>query len=151
MSIARQRNIGAYIYPQYAAITTTVDSEVNGAYIDRLNIGNSVGMPLSCQVVIAYSAASIANAETVTISGNLQDATSSGGAGVADFGTALGATVVATGDGVITTATGVVTFDIDLSGAREFVRPQFTVATSGSATCTTAVTVVFGGFDKLGQ
>ena len=78
------------------------------------------------------------------------DATSSGGSGVADFGDALAATVVATGGSGGSTVTGVVELDFDLTGAEAYVRAQYTpdLSATGTDTATLAVTYVLCGAES---
>lgn len=114
-------------------------TEVNGAYIDRQGFS-------SLKVVIAYSAV-LAATKTLSIAANLQDATSSAGAGVADFGSAMASTVVATGATGGSTETGVVELDFDISGADQFVRVQYTpdLSNTGTDTASLAAVYVLGG------
>lgn len=109
-------------------------TEVNGAWQSRLS---DKGIALSAKLVISYTA-TLAAAATLTFAANFQDATSSGGAGAADFGDLVAATVVATGGGGGTTETGTFEIDVDLSGASEFFRAQVTPNLSAGATDTVA-------------
>ena len=63
------------------------NTEVDGAWVDRQGF-------LSGKAIIAYTA-TLAQGATLSIAANLQDATSSGGAGAGDYGDALASTVVA--------------------------------------------------------
>lgn len=114
-------------------------TEKNCAYIDRQGFS-------SLKVVIAYSAA-LAEAKTLSIASNLQDATSSAGAGVADFGDAMASAVVATGGTGGSTETGVVELDFDISGADQYVRLQFTpdLSATGTDTATLSAVYILGG------
>lgn len=114
-------------------------TEVNGAYIDRQGFS-------SLKVVIAYST-TLAQTKTLSIAANLQDATTSGGTGVADFGDAMASTVVATGDTGGSTETGVVELDFDISGADQYVRVQYTpdLNASGTDTATLSAVYILGG------
>lgn len=114
-------------------------TEVNGAYIDRQGFS-------SLKVLISYSAV-LAATKTLSIAANLQDATSSAGAGVADFGAAMASTVVATGATGGSTETGVVELDFDISGADQFVRVQYTpdLSNTGTDTASLAAVYVLGG------
>lgn len=110
-------------------------TEVNGAYIDRQGFS-------SLKVVIAYSA-TLAATQTLSVAANLQDATSSGGAGVADYGDAMASAVVATGDTGGSTEFGVVELDFDVSGADQYVRVQYTPDLSASGTDTASLSAVY--------
>lgn len=110
-------------------------TEVNGAYIDRQGFS-------SLKVVIAYSA-TLAQAKTLSIAANLQDATTSGGTGVADFGDAMASAVVATGPTGGGTVTGVVELDFDISGADQYVRVQYTPDLNASGTDTASLSAVY--------
>lgn len=114
-------------------------TEKNCAYIDRQGFS-------SLKVVIAYSAA-LAEDKTLSIASNLQDATSSAGAGVADFGDAMASAVVATGGTGGSTETGVVELDFDISGADQYVRLQFTpdLSATGTDTATLSAVYILGG------
>lgn len=79
-------------------------------------------------------------AETLTIAANLQDATDSVGTGVADFGTALAATVVNTG--AATDARVTLKWDINIEGARDWIRLQFTPNLSAGAADTADISVL---------
>ncbi|MEM7211423.1 MAG: hypothetical protein AAF479_05915 [Pseudomonadota bacterium] len=108
--------------------------EVNSAWIAK---GSSLGMAFAVPFT-----ATLAEGETLSISGNLQDATDDAGAGAADFGTAVAATVVATGGTGGTTETGVALFDFDLGPARSHARLQFTPDLSAANTDTAEVHAV---------
>lgn len=109
-------------------------TEVNGAWQSRMSKG---GIALSAKLVISYTATLAAGA-TLTFAGNFQDALDAAGVGAADFGAAVPATVVATGASGGSTETGTFEIDVDLSGAREFIRSQITPNLSASATDTAA-------------
>jgi len=111
---------------RYAAISTATAggtgdaTEVDGAYIDRQGFD-------SLKVIIAYKAV-LAQGKTLSIAANLQDATSSGGAGGS-------------------TETGVVELDFDISGANQYVRVQYTpdMNASGTDTATLSAVYILGG------
>ena len=136
---AHQRDAAASMAARYqgAASATaggTGDAtEVSGGWIDRQNF-------LSAKLIINYKA-TLADTETISVAANLQDASSSGGTGAADYGTALASTVQATSDGG-TAETGVVELDFDLSGAKQYIQAQFTPDLSASGTDTAIVSAV---------
>lgn len=118
-------------------------TEVNAAWVSR---EAATGLANSMKVIVSYTATLAAGA-TLTFAGNMQDATAIGGTGAADYGDAVAATVVATGATGGSTETGTFEIDVDLAGAREFVRAQITPNLSASGTDTAAwnVTYVFFG------
>lgn len=118
-------------------------TEVNAAWQSRKG---ATGMALSVKAIISYTA-TLAQGATLTFAGNFQDASDGAGAGAADYGESVAATVVATGGTGGSTETGTFELDADLAGAREFIRAQITPNLSAGATDTTAwhVDYVFFG------
>lgn len=100
------------------------NTEVDGAYIDRRDFA-------SLKVVIGYTA-TLGAGESLSLAFNLQDDADGSGVGI-DFGTAYGPAIVASSGGG-GTVTGVVEFDFDLSGAKQYVRGQFTPNLSRATT-----------------
>lgn len=142
---------GAFSRSAFQAINKTAvaagagdATEVNGSWVDRVLA--DVGMAQSAKLVITFTATLAASA-TLTFAGNFQDATDSSGTGAADYSTAFSATVVATGDSGGSTETGTVEIDVDLSGARQFIRSQITPNLSAGATdtCEWSACLVFYG------
>lgn len=139
------QGIAETLAARFAAVSTATAggsgdaSEVDGAYIDRQGFS-------SLKVVIAYKAV-LTQAKTLSIAANLQDATSSAGAGVADYGDAMASAVVATGPTGGATMTGVVELDFDISGADQYVRVQYTpdLNASGTDTASLAAVYILGG------
>lgn len=130
---ASMNNAGALLAARYAAAGVDVtaggtgdNTEVDGAWIDRRGFN-------SLKVVIPYTA-TLAATKTLSIAANLQDASASDGTGAADYGTALAATVQATGATGGSTETGVVELDYDVSGCDRYVRIQFTPNLSATGT-----------------
>ena len=119
------------------------NTEVNGAYQSRMS---DKGIALSAKLVISYTATLAAGA-TLTFAANFQDALAAAGTGVADYGDLVPATVVATGDSGGSTETGTFEIDVDLSGAREFIRAQVTpnLSASGTDTCAWHMDYIFFG------
>lgn len=142
---------GAYCRSVFSAINKTATAggggdatEVDCAWVDRELEG--AGRALSAKLVIAYTAA-LGQDETLKFALNFQDATSIAGAGSADFAAAVSETTAATGDSAGSTETGTFEVDIDLSGARQFIRPQITPNLSRGATDTvewSAIIMFFG-------
>ena len=115
------------------------NTELDGVWVDRSAYE-------SAKLVLHYRATLAANA-TLTIAANAQDASSSGGAGAADFGTAMPVTTVATGPAGGGTVSGTVELDFNLDTAKQFVRAQFTpnLSAANTDTCTVTAVWVFGG------
>ncbi|MER9768878.1 hypothetical protein NKJ09_22760 [Mesorhizobium sp. M0189] len=144
-------NGGAYCRTVFQAINKTAlaagtgdATEVDCAWVDRML--DNVGMALSAKLVITYTAA-LETGETLSFAGNFQDASALAGTGAADYSTAFAAAVVATGDSGGSTETGTYEVDVDLAGAREFIRAQITPNLSRGATDTcewSASLVLFG-------
>lgn len=143
---ASMQNAGALIAARYGVAGVDVTAggtgdatEVNCAWIDRRGFA-------SLKAVITYTATLAASA-TLTFAANLQDASDSSGTGAGDYGTALAATVVATGPGGGGTLGGVVELDFDLSGTDRYVRLQATPNLSAANTdvCEFGVTYILAG------
>lgn len=150
MNLADVKNGGARARAIFADDHTMVagagsdNSEQSGAWVDRL--GADYGTVQSAKLVITGTA-TLADAATLTVSANMQDATDSSGAGAADHGTAMAAAVVATGGTGGSTETFTVEMDFDLSGAEQFMRSQILADLSAANTDTatwTATWIVFG-------
>lgn len=143
--VAAMRNVGAYITPRFGSISTATAggtgdaTEVSGAYVNRDGFE-------SAKMIIAYKAV-LAQAATLSLAANIQDATDGSGTGVADFGDALANAVIATGETGGSTEEGVVEIDVDLNMANKFIRSQVTpnLSAANTDTCTIAVTWVLGG------
>jgi len=143
MNVATHRNIGALLTSAAAgAVFATAagagdNTEVDGPYVDRSN-------HLSAKLVIAFKAVLQAT-ETLSIAANLQDDADGAGAGV-DFGDALANAVVATGAGGGSTEEGTVELDVNLSGAKQYLRAQFTpnLSASGTDTAIVVATLILG-------
>lgn len=147
MNIATQRNIGAFIEAKNAILGNQVVAGAAGDGLEQDGYWNDRSRRLSGVLVITYVAV-LAQDETLSIGGNLQDATDAAGTGAADYGDALASAVVATGDTGGSTEIGTVEIDVDLSGAREFVRGQFTPTLSAASIDTVdlaAVLILSGG------
>ncbi|MEK9505152.1 hypothetical protein [Gaopeijia maritima] len=131
MNPAFMHNIGALLTAaacDLVSLSTSNDgSEIDGAYVDRSG-------HLSAKLVIAFEAA-LTEDETLTVAANLQDDADGAGAGT-DYGDALASAVVATGGSGGTTERGVAVLDVDLAGAKQFIRPQYTLSLSAGSSDT---------------
>lgn len=122
-----------------SVIGTTVDSEVNGNWLPR-------GAVTRVKVVVYWRSTNLSNNEVVGLLLNLQDATSSGGAGAADFGAGVSPTLfTAPASGGPHTAEGVLEQTFSVSAARAYLRTQQTLTTSSTGTATWSVTVELEG------
>lgn len=153
---ALQHDIGAQLKAALALDPAVITAgagndgvEVNGTGFDRFQFGNT--RFLSGKLVIAWRA-TLAQDATLSIAANLQDDTAVGfGATPADYGPALANAVVATGPSGGGTVRGVSVIDVDLAGARQFLRAQVTANLSAANTDTVGIcaTFIFGGADQL--
>lgn len=141
------RNIGAAIAGRGCqAVSLTAgaggdDAEVDGQWIDRQGF-------MSATLFILFDA-TLGDGDDLEIAANLQDADDDQGTGAADFGDPLANAVVASGGVGGSTEIGVARLDIDLSGAKQFVRAQFTPDLTAANTDTAIVgaILVLGGAD----
>ena len=164
--VSSVRNIGALIrsfsggmpdVQAWADGTTSDGDEISGGWVNRLDAES--GLAMSALVSISYISSLLAT-NTLTLVSNMQDATSSTGAGAADMtdrdGTAFGTTgsVVAG----TTASTGTVAFtstydyEVDLSGADQFIQLQFTPScsgTTGGSSVNIAGMMTLGGYQNV--
>lgn len=138
MNIAEARNIGAYIksvlaFNHDAIIAGAGDDGVlqNGRAVNRLNY-------LSCVLTVVVSAV-LASSETVSITAQLQDS-ADGSTGWANYGDPLAITEVAA-DGA--DENGEVELDVNLSGAKQYIRANITITMSAGATDTSETMAMF--------
>lgn len=124
------------------AAGTGDNTEFNTGYVSRKGFS-------SCVVVIA-GRATLAEGETLAVAGNLQDDVAGDGGAVNDFGSALAATVVATGPAGGGTVGFCKKVAFDLSGADEYIRYQCTpnLSASGTDTFDIGVGIILGGADE---
>lgn len=141
MSIARQRNIGAYLSSANALVASVVTAGGGGDGLEQDGYYNDRSRKLSGVLVVSY-AATLAQDETLSLAANLQDASDAAGTGVADYGDAFADAVVATGGTGGSTEVGTIEIDVDLSSADAFVRGQVTPTLSAVATDTVAMSAV---------
>lgn len=119
---------------------------VNTDWVSR---ASPKGIAQSLKVLVSFSTVLAAGA-TLKFGGKIQDAIDAAGASAADYpasGQVIAPTTVATGPAGGGTVTGVFEMDVDLVGAREFVRAAITPDLSASGTDTltwNAVYVFFG-------
>lgn len=132
---------GSYSRSERQLGNITAETEQNGLWVSRLG---DKGIALSAKLIINYTA-TLAAGETLSLAGNFQDALDGSGTGADDYGALVPATIIATGDSGGSTEVGTVEIDVDLSGAREFIRSQVTVSSSASGTLAYSATLVFYG------
>ncbi len=157
MGVAMQRDIGAYLVVKEAVNPQVVTAgggadgvEINGTAIDRLAIRYPT---LSCKVAIPYYVAGVGSTDTVTVVSNLQHSSLST-AGWADLPNRDGTTissVVFSGTTAASTGTGTLAYDLEIGGAKRYVRVNVTATLSaaGVDTADIAGIVAFGGQDTL--
>jgi hypothetical protein len=152
MSTVEIENIGQKIAVARAAANTAAtaggtgdNTLVTGVIIDRA----ASGWAQSCVVAIPFTA-TLAAAATLSVGGVLQDGENSGLSDAGTFATLTNA-VVATGPSGGGTVTGVVELNVNLAGAKRYVRLNFTPDLSASGTDTAALSavLVFGGATRL--
>lgn len=148
------RDIDSKITVRRAAANTAVTAggagdatQVTGVIIDRY----ALGLPSNGVVAIPFTA-TLAAAETLSLTWTLQHGDDSGLSDAATHATGANA-VVATGPGGGGTVTGTVEARISLRGAKRYVRLQFTPDLSRANTDTAALSavLVFAGADRLPQ
>lgn len=156
MSFASMKNIGAYIKVMRASANTSAtaggagdNTAITGVIIDRV----ALNLPLSAVFAIPFTT-TLAAAATLTFkSAVIQHGDDPALADAATFATLEDATgtVIATGPGGGGTVTGCKEYDVDLQGAKQYVRINFTPDLSAANTDTAAVAGVaaFGGADLL--
>lgn len=120
------------------------NTAVTGVIIDRA----ALGWPRSAVVAIPW-AATLAAAQTLSLAWTLQDGAAANLSDAATFASGASAPV-ATGPG---SPAGQLEVNVDLTGARRYVRLNFTPDLSASGTDTAALSgvLVFGGADRLPQ
>jgi hypothetical protein len=128
------KDIGSYLSVKYAdaleavAAGTGDATLATGAWVDR-------GDSQSCLLVLAYNT-TLTDTKTLTLNTfGLKDATSSGGAGAAAYGTDYPAnTLLFTAATPTLTADGIVVVEYDLSEANQFIQSQLKIdMNAGSA------------------
>lgn len=145
-------NGGAYCRGAFVAINKTLtaggagdNTEVNGAVVDRKHPTGG-GLAMSSKLLIPFTA-TLGAGETLKFGIQMQSGDLADGSDMADYGDPIAATVVATGESGGSTETGVVEVDVDLSGAKRYVRPQPTPDLSAANTDTaewSALLALFG-------
>ena len=155
-----ERNIGYSILTKLAGANSTAvaagsgdATEINGDSIQRSTLGS---MYLSAQLAVQWRT-TLASGATMTVAANIQD--SADNVSWVDFNAAasgfggsseLTAAVVATGPSGGGEVVGETYLDVDLSGARDYVRAQYTPNLSAGSTDTAILSaaIVFGGAEN---
>jgi len=147
MSFSDVHNGGANVRSARAAGNQTATAggsgdatQVDGAWVSRKTATGSIA--LSAKAIISYTA-TLTAAATLKFAAQFQDAVDAAGAGAANYGDAIASTTAATGGGGGTTETGTAEFDVDLGGAREFIRIRVTPDLSAGATDTAAWSAIY--------
>ncbi len=150
MSRDKFLNGGAYCRSAFQAVGKTAtaagsgdNTEVSGAWVDRKG---TKGISMSAKVVISFEAI-LTIGQTLSFGFNMQDATDIAGTAAADYGDVVAPTIVATGQSGGETVDDTIEFDVDLSGANEFIRIQATPDLSAGGTDTlkwSSTLILFG-------
>jgi hypothetical protein len=141
-------NIGAVTTARLAlapsAQTAGATASATGLSIDRFSL---VSPPNSALFCAGYTG-NLATGKTLSISLDVQD--SADGVNFSDYATTA-AQVVATGTTGSSAVAGQVTFSVNLTSAREWVRliTVPTLSATQTDTCTVFGTVTFGGQDRI--
>jgi hypothetical protein len=152
MSTAEIENIGSKISVARATANAAAtaggsgdNTAVTGVIIDRA----AFNWPQSAVFAVPFTS-TLAAAATLSVVMTVQDGENSGLSDAGTFATRANA-VVATGPSGGGTVTGVVELDVNLSGAKRYVRLNFTPDLSASGTDTAALSgvAVFGGAVRL--
>lgn len=141
MGIARQRNIGAYLNSANALAANVVTAGGGGDGVEQDGYWNNRTRKLSAVLVVSFEA-TLAEAETLSIAANIQDALDGAGVGAADYDGEFLNAIVATGGSGGSVEVGTVEIDVDLSSAKGWVRGQVTPTLSAGATDTVALSAV---------
>lgn len=151
MNLSDKKNGGAAAISAPGSISTAIAAgagdatAVTGAYIDR-TLGGTVGQVGSGKLIVEYKT-TLSASKALSLAVSFNDATSSGGAGAAAYGPSYASTAIVTDGGSGGTYTGTVEFDVDFSGARNFIAPIVTpdLTATGTDTATiSGVWVLFG-------
>lgn len=147
-------NIGSVIAVRRAAANAAVTAAgagdataVTGVIIDRA----ALRWPKSGVFAVPFTATLAAN-ETLSLVMTVQDGDAANLSDAATFATRANA-VIATGPSGGGTVTGEIEFDVNLSGAKRYLRLNYTPDLSRGATDTAALSAVavLGGFDRVPQ
>jgi hypothetical protein len=143
MTRANILNGGAFCRTERVLGNTTSESEVDGAWVDRKD-PNGKGWAQSAKLIINYSAV-LVDGGNLTADVTWRDATSAAGAGAADYVAPSGPQVGDVANSGGETVAGTLEFDVDLSGANEFIQPQITLVASSSGTVAYSASLVLFG------
>jgi hypothetical protein len=135
-SFAFQKDMGEYISVlalNGGSFTSTTDgSEVSSPWVSRTT---AMSHPHQSGKLLLWAHSTLlAAGETITLAANLQDATSSTGAGAADHGSSTGSLVIgSTASTAAQTVRGCLEVDVDLTEANAYIRGQSTVTLSAAS------------------
>ena len=154
MSFGQMRDIGAwlkaYVAMEVAAVVITAGAGNDGVEVDGAWF--PVGSDHTSAMLIIGWVATLVDTKTLTLTANIQDATALAGTGAADFGEALAATVVATGQTGDTVESGTTCLQLpEFNGNRGFIRSQITADLSATGTDTVSLSAILvcGGMADL--
>lgn len=152
---ARLKGFNALNAVVVTAGTTADGNQYDGAAYDRLSPGGTDNdLFLSAKAIVQYDAAGVGSTDTVTIAMQWQHSSlsSAGWADITDnlHDESTAVSVTLTGTTAVSTFTGVLEADLDLSLAKRYVRIQVTPTLSATATDTVDIggVLVLGGGDQ---
>ena len=154
MGFSERKNVGSLLIAAFVADPAIVTaggagdgSAVTGPVIDRFGLGE----PLSCSVLYGIDA-TLANTHTLSLAYKIQTGSLANGSDMADYA-AVASVVVVTGNAGGTAQQTVVKQDVDLGGAKEYIRVVYTPQASATSVDTYKVApgIVLGGMAELPQ
>jgi hypothetical protein len=129
---------------EITAAGTGDNTEVECEIVDLVALGN----PQSCKIVFAYET-TLTAAKTLTLAFDVDHGADSGLSDAAVYDAGMTATVLETG--AQTAAVDSYEYDLDLAGAKQYLRVQYTpdLTHSGTDTVKMSCVIVFGGFSEI--
>jgi hypothetical protein len=123
--------VSVAVLDSLSELTTATHSTTASGYLDRLD-----GFTAQSAKVCFFIHAQIITGETITLSGQLQDATSTTGAGLADFGSSTQSLTIGSTASTAAQANvaGVLAYDVDLTEANRYLRSQISLSFSAATT-----------------
>jgi hypothetical protein len=153
--IVLQKNVGALVTVKNGSTSTSAtaagtgdNTSKAGISIDRVNItGNAGSMPMSAVAAVLCDA-TLASGNTLKVAFTIQEGPD--GSNWSDYAT-TSATTVLTGASGGAAQSGAISLNVDLSGARRYVRLNHVpdLSASGTDTALTRGTWTFAGMDRL--
>ena len=144
--MSNPRDIGYSIagMPGIDAAAGVESAEQTGPWVNR----HDPVLWLSASAMVQARAAALADTENITITAQIEDADDAAGTGAAAYGAAADPKVETNTSGGVQDTRAVLEYDVDLSGAREYVRIKATVTPSAATACDMSGVWVLGGANK---